>query len=336
MRTRTPVTRLVRVLCAGQMIAPSAPTRTLARALRPHGIRVLVRAGTAPQLSTGAFIRRALVADALLCVAYDGPSAPLIRRLALTAALGRPVLRWWVGTDVLNVLRDPVVRARAQQLDRFVTLNLAVAPHLADELASVGIRARVVPSVLAAWTSALRAETAPVGPVPRALLIYLPTARRAFYGEATISSAIDANPDIAFVVVGDTEHTLAGHPNVRSLGWVEDLRPVYAAVGGLLRLTEHDGLPRMVLESLLLGKYVIHAWPLPGCWQAQSFEELHAAIAAFRSARGPNSDGRHAALRLLDPDPAAVWADTLRNAHRTRLSWPRAAAFAAMCSSGIA
>ena len=50
----------------------------------------------------------------------------------------------------------------------------------------------------------------------------------------------------------------------------------------MLRLTEHDGMPRMVLDCLLRGKYVIFAWPCPGCWLARNEEEVQQRIDEFR------------------------------------------------------
>ena len=49
-----------------------------------------------------ALVRRA---DLLIYVGYLPRTDWAIRRFALAAALGRPVVRWWVGTDVYNALR---------------------------------------------------------------------------------------------------------------------------------------------------------------------------------------------------------------------------------------
>src|SRR5205823_1878828 len=136
-------------------------------------------------------------------------------------------------------------------------------------------------------------------PVPKSLLVYLPSSRLEHYGEPLVRRAVEANPDVEFVVVADDTHALAGYPNVRSLGWVEDMGPILGQVGGLLRLTEHDGLPRMALECLQRGKYVIYSWPCPGCWLARTPAEVQQRIEEFRQAQDINREGVAAAERML-------------------------------------
>ena len=42
------------------------------------------------------------------------------------------------------------------------------------------------------------------------------------------------------------------------------------APGCILRVTQHDGLPRMLIEGLLRGMYAIYAWPLAGMLAGQN------------------------------------------------------------------
>src|SRR6185312_10547121 len=103
--------------------------------------------------------------------------------------------------------------------------NIAVAPHLVDELASAGIRAEFVPSIL---------DPSVAGAVParwdgqvKPVLIYMPEQRKEFYGIEVTESVIAANPDIEFIVVADDSHSLSAHSNVESLGWVADMKSIY-------------------------------------------------------------------------------------------------------------
>ncbi|HEY6904748.1 MAG TPA: hypothetical protein VI216_10615, partial [Candidatus Acidoferrales bacterium] len=241
----------------------------------------------------------------------SGPELYWVKRLALAVALGRPAIRWWVGSDVLYCLQDPVSRDRARILAGFFARNIAVAPNLVEELSSIGIHASVIPSVV---DLGLSRAVSTSRFCPTRVLVYLPTTRRAFYGEAVVERAIRANPDLHFLVVGDEEHRFRRARNVESLGWVSDMKPVYDRVGCLLRVTEHDGLPRMVMESLLLGKYVIYSGQLPGTWRARTYEEVQQGIDRFRDSMALNAEGVAAAKGLLTPPPEIDFLRELRDA----------------------
>jgi hypothetical protein len=197
-------------------------------------------------------------------------------------------------------------------VNRIVSANIAVAPHLVDELATIGIRARFVPSVLdpgivprslATWDGNLR-------PV----LIYLPTGRKDFYRIDVMEPVIAANPDMRFIVVADDTHELARYGNVESVGWVSDMRAFYARAGCVLRITQHDGLPRMLLEALLRGLYAIYSWPLDGCWQARTSEEVATALDRYRRMKAPNVQGRDAVLAMMRTRPDEIISGVISDA----------------------
>jgi hypothetical protein len=152
----------------------------------------------------------------------------------------------------------------------------------------------------------------PEGAMGRGVLIYLPTNRGRFYGEEVVTSTIQANPDMRFVVVADAEHRFAGYQNVESLGWVKNMGPVYDTTGCLLRITQHDGLPRMVIETLLLGKYVIYSHEFPGCWTAKDSNDVQNWISVFRKSALINTAGVNAVKALLTPAPEIQFANLLR------------------------
>lgn len=297
------------LLLSGEAAERSAPVVTLATALETQGVEAVL-----PDTDCGGarWLRQCRRADALVLTQYGAAHPFLLRQLHLASLAGCRVIRWWVGTDVLLALDDP---AAARRLDAAVDLNVAVAPHLVDELSTIGIGARHVPSVYDL--------TAVDDPLPDALppgvLAYLPTRRHAFYGMAAVEAAARASPDLPFVVVGDEAHALAHLPNVDSLGWVGDMAEVWPRIGCVLRITEHDGLPRMILEALARGRHVIYAWPLEGCRLARSAPEVQAALAEIRRL-GPNTAGREAARRLAADAPAEWAALTTAPRRRPRLS----------------
>jgi hypothetical protein len=296
------------VLFVGEMPTGSSPLLTLARALQPHGVRP-VFSQQVESSSTSGWLRLVRKSDVILFVGYVGPSLYTIRQLALAASLGKPVVRWWVGSDVLHCLQHPLGARRARLADKLCAESVAVAPHLQTELSSIGLDAKVIPSVVD--LEFLDIEPPQLSAV-RDILVYLPTSRGAFYGEEVVRSTIEANPDLRFLVVADTEHRFQRYRNVESLGWVENMRPVYDRTGCLLRITQHDGLPRMIIETLLLGKYVICSHEFPGCWTARDFTDVQNWISLFQKSTTPNTAGATAIKVLLTPAPEIQFADLLQ------------------------
>ena len=183
----------------------SSPYLTLSKALTRLGRAVrLVRGGELPRREWLDVLRSA---EAILLVHYQTVNAHLFSQLAAAVALNVPIVRWWVGTNVLNVISRDNVRRSALKFDRIVSTNVAVAPHLVAELATAGIEAQYVPSVLDPdlAESAASAWDGTVRPV----LAYLPSLRKEFYGLEVVKQVIVANPDLSSSSSGDDTHSLA-------------------------------------------------------------------------------------------------------------------------------
>lgn len=277
----------------------SAPTLTLSKALSRVGVQV--RFADANALPRAPWVRLLRSAKAVLLLTYSEVSGYVLSQLATAVAMGVPVVRWWVGTDVLNVITRESLQRNAARVDRIVSTNVAAAPHLVDELGTVGIRARYVPSVIDADLSgnAVMEWSGRTRPV----LVYMPESRKEFFGIEVIEPVIAGNPDLDFLVVADDSHSLAVYPNVESFGWVSSMQHLYDRAGCILRITAHDGLPRMLIESMVRGAYAIYSWPLPGCWEAHTSDEINEALANYRTASAPNLEGRSAMLEMLRERP---------------------------------
>jgi hypothetical protein len=298
------------VVILGEKPKTGAPSLTLSKALGSLGIGV--RFARAERLTRREWIELVRPARAILLLTYDTLDPYLVSQLATAVALDVPIVRWWVGTDVLNAITRADVRAHAQRVDRIVSANIAVAPHLVEELATVNISARYIPSLLDPELIPPSMPTWDERMLP--ILIYLPDSRKDFYRIDLIEQTIASNPDLEFIVVADQSHALGLYPNVESLGWVEDMHGLYARAGCVLRITAHDGLPRMLMEALLRGLYAIYSWPLDGCWQARTPEEIADAIARYRRVRGPNTRGREAMLDLIGHHPEQAMSRALATA----------------------
>jgi hypothetical protein len=287
------------VIIVGEEPKASAPTLTLSRALA--GLGVGIRFVPADRLGRREWVRLVRSAKAILFLTYNEVDVYLLSQLATAVAMDVPIVRWWVGSDVLNAITRKEVQAWALRIDRIVSANVAVAPHLVEELATIGIRARFVPSVLDPGIVPLTMES--WSERTRPVLLYLPDTRKEFYGLGVVEPVIASNPDIEFIVVADQTHALSSYPNVESLGWVSDMRILYARAGCVLRITAHDGMPRMLMEALLRGLYAIYSWPLAGCWEARTEEEISEALVRYRATTGPNVRGRDAVLEMLSTRP---------------------------------
>ena len=201
-------------------------------------------------------------------------------------------------------LQHPLGARWARLADKLCAESVVVAPNLQTELSSIGLNAKMIPSVV----DFEFLNTEPPRLLSYDILVYLPTSRSSFYGEQVVRSTIEANPDLRFLVVADTDHRFQRYRNVESLGWVENMRPVYDRAGCLLRMTQHDGLPRMVIETLLLGKYAICSHEFPGCWTARNFTDVQHWISLFRDATASNTAGADAIKALLTPAPEIQFA----------------------------
>ncbi len=109
------------------------------------------------------------------------------------------------------------------------------------------------------------------------------------------------------------------------------MEEIWPDIGVVLRVTEHDGLPRMVLDGLLRGRYAIYAWPLAGCWPGHDEDSVQAALEQFRQTIDFNDVGRQAVRELLTPSPVVQFVKAIEGAVRERMWLCRATAAYLAC-----
>jgi glycosyltransferase involved in cell wall biosynthesis len=227
-------------------------------------------------------LRRLWACD-IVAKSFGAYSPGYARTFAAAKFFAKRVLVYWIGSDVLHAAGAGRVWTRRVQ--RLVDTNLTVTAGLRAELASQGVRAEVIPIV-----SDLRGVNVEPLPARFAVLAYLPAHDHVFYGSATVSELARRLPAVDFLVVGGwrDERLLR---NLIALGFVSDMSEVYRRSSVLLRLTPHDGLPKMVLEALAWGRRVIWSQPFPHCMLAQSVNEAERAIVATHPCQLPNQEG---------------------------------------------
>jgi hypothetical protein len=191
---------------------------------------------------------------------------------AAARALGKRTVNYWVGTDVLTAITDRAMQAKVLRATKFINTNLADAPWLAEELKTIGISARMIPL------------PSPVGfdlrstPGEPGVLAYLPNERADFYGAPVVHALARRLPELPFAVVSGTADRQPGIRNVKYLGWIKDMQPLYERYPILVRVTRHDGLPKMVREALAYGNQIVFRYAFPGCHHATDEDEAFAAL----------------------------------------------------------
>jgi len=287
---------VTKVLFVGEEPKGSAPILTWAKSLQTLGIECIF-VGDLGTPSISEFYRLVNKSDLVVYQGYHGPTDFELRQLTSVQIAGRPLIRMWSGSDVLYCLESKTTRRQALRLNRLTSCNLSSNNQLLiDELASIGITAQLLPQIIDPDNRHMEIVDENCS---HTLLVYLPTTRLEFYGAEKVKTAAKRNPDINFLVIGDESHSLAYLPNVKSLGWITDMEPIWQQVGGIIRLTRHDGLPRMLIEGLARGKYVIHSFPLEGAWIATCEAETQAAIEQFRHKKTYNKAGVESAKYFL-------------------------------------
>lgn len=197
-----------------------------------------------------------LSADYIYIVSGCDVKTTFAYRLALK--LKKKVIVHWIGTDVLRIREAYYKNPRKINEE---CINLADAPWLVDELEEVGIAAVEVP--IANLDICCKCDELPDN---HEILVYIPKHRAAFYNEPVVKQLAKAVPDVLFHIVGnDGEDENDKLPNLVYEGWLnsEQMRELMKKCTVLIRLPQHDGVARMVLEVLSMGRSVIYNYPFP-------------------------------------------------------------------------
>lgn len=298
----------MKVIFVGEKYHPASPSVTLAKALKNCGFETGFSEGI-ELTSTAAWLKKVREYDAMIVVSYNGPELFRTRQIALASAVGVVVFRWWIGSDVLYCLDEPDTRRNAQTMDKICALNIAVATHLQEELNSINIEADFIPSIVVSEESQnneINNATA------SKILVYMPSNRKEFYGFEIVKGLIERYPERTFTIVADTEHSLAQYQNVESLGWVDDMHTIWPEVLCVLRITKHDGMPRMVLEALKKQKYAVYSWPLAGCHYANDLSSATKSLGDVFASPVINSQGPEAYDEIMLPPPEERFAQHIK------------------------
>jgi hypothetical protein len=227
--------------------------------------------------------------DVIHLVTFEQTSNDLLRQLVHARMAGIPIVRYWIGRDVIWSKHHAPSREFARALVRMGALQLCRTPELAHQLSTLGVPAKALPVI-----SSNLSSVAPPQALPKSFtaLCYLPAERREFHGGSVIDALIGQLPSVRFLILGGGGASLADQPNV------EWLRESTESVRAIQRSTvvvdaRVDGaLSRLALESLCHGRHVITGYDLPYARIARTPEEIVEAIRSLRDEPTFNLDGR--------------------------------------------
>lgn len=258
-------------------------------------------------------------------VYFHSPTNPRILMMPLAWLMRKPVILQWIGSDVLTITyndrRDfydlgldktvPVKEALLSGLTGltrfavgltlrnislfrrylmvFVTSHSACAQHLIEDLKIAGIDAGYLPVL-----NHIEPRLAPL-PSRFAFLTYTgfhdSSDKSNFYGWQCIIRLAKDFPDTPFYVIGRGAKHGDVPENIILLGFVEDITSIISKVNCLLRITYHDGMPRLLLEALSMGRHVIYTQEFPHTRTVADYSQLHEAAGQVMQESGYNMPG---------------------------------------------
>ncbi|MBD3168420.1 MAG: hypothetical protein GF307_02980 [candidate division Zixibacteria bacterium] len=178
------------------------------------------------------------------------------------ALLSKKLIIQFTGTDVYNILRkDSKRQQEIRKLYSKVWRLAAVSENLAAELRAVSIENVEVVSFAVKFDMPRELNITP----ENSALSYIPEGNEDFYGWEQVKELIMQFPDVQFYILANSGIMGFRADNVQFTGWVEKPEEYISKVKVYLRHTKHDGLPNMVMQSLLHGRQVLYNGKFPYC-----------------------------------------------------------------------
>lgn len=182
----------------------------------------------------------------------------------------KKIIVHWIGADSWLALNSFTSRAYTKILKNKVNLHIAIEEELAKRLESIGIDHIIHPLPVATHYK--------LEPIPKEIkvLIYLPDETeyywKRFNGEI-IKKIVKEFPQIKFVIIRNSGKYFS-EENVECHKWINDMESLYKKVIAVVRISEHDGFPGIIVEALSMGRHFIYSQKFPFCKTATNFEEL--------------------------------------------------------------
>ncbi len=225
------------------------------------------------------------------------------RTFALKTALRmrKHVLQCWVGTDVIVAQGSAVVFAPF----RDNCIHLCEAEWTRDELAELGVAARVLPRFPFSDGIPSDSEISTSGRFE--ILAYVGAGREDFYRLPDLIRLACEFPEVMMKACGTVPSDVLLPANLQAIGWVDDMRGLYRDCAVFIRIPQHDGFSYSVREALSWGCEVIASYPYEYCRHAPDYGSLRDHVQALKEGfenggLRPNLAGREYVLREFDAE----------------------------------
>jgi len=184
---------------------------------------------------------------------------------------GFNIIKFWTGTDVLNLQNLSFFKKNISLffIKKLIKLHLTNGSWLSDELQELGIISKQWISPTPLYFDAINTSneelTLKEKKPRKTVLIYSNKGREWLYNTELMLEIAKITPEFNFIFIGNDNLNTDYLSNTKSLGNVtpEKMVELYKTSHILLRITEHDGFPRMIIEALYFGLNVIFNNPIP-------------------------------------------------------------------------
>lgn len=209
-----------------------------------------------------------------------------IKVIAILKKFNKKILRHWIGSDVMAMTQDIHKKKLMDQASAYTDANITQSAELKNELHTLGIRSEIVRII----TDDITYHEAPM-PSTFTVLCYLPKGKENFYGYQTLIKLAKDFPHTPFLVSSHDGEELEKLPNITYLGRVDSADELLNRASCLLRIVEHDGLSKMIIEALGKGRHVIWIYPFPFCHSATTYTEVVQALQAILTKKNTINTG---------------------------------------------
>lgn len=167
---------------------------------------------------------------------------------------------YWRGGDFWNTRENPKKRLRSYLTQCLIDDNWAVGSLFAQQIRSIGIRSKVVPSII--FEQRAKKEQ-----LEKRILLYNPgssgkdgVSPEDRYGTRLFLELAQKTSDYHFVTVGNGKLS-EEIENISELGYQQDMKKVWPQIDFLFRVTDFEGLPKMIVEAAEYGVLSITRHP---------------------------------------------------------------------------
>jgi len=206
----------------------------------------------------------------------------------LSKLKGKKTICHWIGSDSLLAVQNWRRKLQTKIFTKFVDLHISVSNRIKEELDEMGIESTVL-----FHGSDIEPEEVSL-PKKLGVLVYFIEGREKLYGLERVIEISKKLQDVAFYFVGhfnpDNFTQIYKHNNLYFIGFT-DLKELWPKISVIVRMTEHDGFPKIILEAYAKGRYVIHNYPLPGVILCQTNDDVIVELKKLQKTDTINTEG---------------------------------------------